>query len=99
MSSYEIAAEAYEKALDIDPDCIGANKNFGTLLAYGRQFERAIYHLEKVVALDPDLAGPQLQLLNYRRNICDWTVSDVSLKDKLMAYEANDVSPFQALLI
>ncbi len=97
MSSYEIAAEAYEKALDIDPDCIGANKNFGTLLAYGRQFEKAICHLERVVALDPDLAGPQLQLINYRRNICDWTVSDVSLKDKLMAYEANDVSPFQAL--
>ncbi len=97
MASHDIAKEAYEKALDINPDCIGANKNFGTLLAYGRQFEKAIYHLERVVALDPELAGPQLQLLNYRRNICDWTVSDASLRDRLMDYEATDVSPFQAL--
>ena len=46
MSSYEIAAEAYEKALDIDPDHC-ANKNWDTAYVV-KDNSRELYHLEEL---------------------------------------------------
>ena len=101
MASFNIAREAYEAALSIDPQSVGANKNLATLLAYGREFELAIDHISKVVELAPDGLGAKLQLLAYRRNICDWKSSkdEAEIESQLLEYSGSDASPFQALAI
>lgn len=60
----EEALTAYEKALELDPHCVGALVNLGTIFFHGRQWKRAMACYKKAVDIAPEYALGHFNLAN-----------------------------------
>jgi tetratricopeptide (TPR) repeat protein len=60
----EQAKEAYEKALELDPNCLGALINLGTVYYQTRNFKRAEAFYRKALELEPEYALAHFNLGN-----------------------------------
>jgi tetratricopeptide (TPR) repeat protein len=61
-SYFEEASEAFEAELRIDPDSFYARFFLGVLNVIARNFQEAIFHLEKAVTTAPDNPDPNMYL-------------------------------------
>lgn len=100
VANIELAMEGYNKAIELEPNSIGAHKNLGTLFALKRDWPAAIEQMDKVLCLEPSNLSARLQKFSYQRWCCDWSGHDLGdLKVALLSYEGFDASPFQALVL
>lgn len=60
----EQAIDAYEKALEIDAQCLGALVNLGTIYYQGREFKKAEGYYRKALEIEPDYALAHFNLGN-----------------------------------
>lgn len=60
----EEAVEAYEKALELDPRCVGALVNLGTLAFHERQWKKAETFYKRALDLQPDYSLGHFNLAN-----------------------------------
>lgn len=58
------AVEAYQKALEIDPQCLGALVNLGTIHYQGREFKKAESYYRKALEIEPEYALAHFNLGN-----------------------------------
>lgn len=58
------AIEAYEKALELDPECVGALVNLGTVCFHMRQWKRAERYYKKALEVQPGYALGHFNLGN-----------------------------------
>jgi tetratricopeptide (TPR) repeat protein len=63
-SPIENVVEAYEKAIELDPNSAGALVNLGTIHFNGRDFTRAKGFYEKALEVDPEYALAHFDLAN-----------------------------------
>ena len=63
-SPVETVIEAYEKAIDLDPNSAGALVNLGTIHFNGRDYTRAKRFYEKALEVDPEYALAHFDLAN-----------------------------------
>ena len=63
-SAMENVIEAYEKAIELDPNSAGALVNLGTIYFNGRDFARAKGFYEKALEVDPEYALAHFDLAN-----------------------------------
>lgn len=63
-SAVENVVEAYEKAIELDPNSAGALVNLGTIHFNGRDFARAKRFYEKALEVDPEYALAHFDLAN-----------------------------------
>lgn len=63
-SPVENVVEAYEKAIELDPNSAGALVNLGTIHFNGRDFARAKRFYEKALEVDPEYALAHFDLAN-----------------------------------
>lgn len=63
-SAMETVMEAYEKAIELDPNSAGALVNLGTIHFNGRDFARAKGFYEKALEVDPEYALAHFDLAN-----------------------------------
>jgi tetratricopeptide (TPR) repeat protein len=63
-SPMETVIEAYEKAIELDPNSAGALVNLGTIHFNGRDFARAKKFYEKALEVDPEYALAHFDLAN-----------------------------------
>jgi tetratricopeptide (TPR) repeat protein len=63
-SPIENVVEAYEKAIELDPNSAGALVNLGTIHFNGRDFARAKKYYEKALEVDPEYALAHFDLAN-----------------------------------
>lgn len=62
--SVEEAAAAYEKAVELDPQCVGALVNLGTISFHGRQWKKAEEFYKKALEIQPDYSLGHFNLAN-----------------------------------
>ncbi|MBI3681777.1 MAG: tetratricopeptide repeat protein [Acidobacteria bacterium] len=60
----EQAMEAYEKALALDPRCVGALVNLGTIHFHARQLKRAEGYYKRALEIEPDYALGHFNIAN-----------------------------------
>lgn len=58
------AIEAYEKALELDPGCVGAWVNLGTIFYHAQQWKRAEKYYKRAIELQPNYALGHFNLAN-----------------------------------
>lgn len=58
------AVLAYEQALELDPACVGALVNLGTIFFHARQWKRALECYKKAIGIAPDYALGHFNLAN-----------------------------------
>lgn len=58
------AVSAYERALELDPGCVGALVNLGTIFFHARQWKRALGCYKKAIGISPDYALGHFNLAN-----------------------------------
>jgi len=58
------AEKAYEKAIELDPHCVGALVNLGTIAFHGRQWKKAETFYKRALELQPDYSLGHFNLAN-----------------------------------
>lgn len=61
------AVAAYERAIDLDPNCVGALVNLGTIHFHARQWKRAESFYKRALQIEPDYALGHFNIAN----LCD----------------------------
>jgi tetratricopeptide (TPR) repeat protein len=70
---YEQILEAYQKAVELDPQSAGARVNLGTVLFNGHAWSDAEAQYKAALAIDPDYALPHFNLGNLYDERGDYT--------------------------
>jgi tetratricopeptide (TPR) repeat protein len=63
------AVVSYKKALELNPDIGAAHNNLGTIYLYAKQYDLAIYHIDRAVALGHKVHPDILKMLKQYRKI------------------------------
>ena len=73
IGSFEIARQAYEKVLELDPDNVSATKNLASAIGQTGNWKESLQYINRALELKPDDFNSAIQRNYLMRWESDWS--------------------------